>query len=329
MIIPESLLTFLKEGDCFCLVSHQDPDGDAVASSVVLGSLLSRLGKEVLLCSPGPWNRQEIEEYRDLFMDHLPEDFIKKSPRLIALDSSTPERLGDFEKYIYSFPCAMIDHHSSGEHFGGFRYIDPALPSATSLVYKISKALGMDLTREEAWMLLFGLCTDTGFFKHLEGNSSFALSMAADLSSQEISLKEIHTKIYSDKTLESRILLGKTLESTEPLFGGKILFTYETLSDYKTFGSAARDSDRVYELLQGVRDCAGVVFFRQEGENTVSLGLRSNHGLDMGTLARRYGGGGHEKAASFQFSGKTEEIREILIRELEELLQGKHNQQIT
>jgi len=320
MIVPASLVSFLQEGSSFFLVSHQDPDGDAIASSLVLGSILSRMGKNILLCSPGPWNRVEIEEYENLYVNSLPAEFIKKSPRMLALDSSTPERLGVFAKEIDSFPCAMIDHHSSGEPFGEIQYCDPSMPSTTALIRKVAEALETEITKEEAWMLLFGLATDTGFFKHLEENSAPVLSLASELCSYGVSLKDVHSKIYSGKRLKSRILLGKTLESTESLFDGRILFTYESLEDLKRCGASARDSDRVYELLQSVRNCEAVFFFRQEDEDQVSVGLRSNYNLDVGTLAQNYGGGGHRKAASFQFTGKTEEIRKILVLELEGLL---------
>lgn len=324
MTLPKDLVTLLKKHESFCIVSHKEPDGDAVASSVVLGSLLSRIGKNILLCSPGPFIRKEIQEYEDIFLTEIPEDFMSLSPVLLALDASTQDRLGSFSVLVNVLTTAMIDHHTAGTPFGQIRYVDPEASSTSELIYPIAAALGLDMTREEKEMLLLGVLTDTGFFRHLEEGSGRVLSLAAKLSEDGVSLNRLFYKIYGDKPLESRQLLGETLSSLEPLFQGRVIFAYEEYKPSRSYDPSLRDSDITYQILQTTEACGTVVYIRQEKPDTVSVGLRSDGSIDVGTLARNYGGGGHIRAASFNFSGTLKEIRNLLLKDLEKLLEANN-----
>jgi phosphoesterase RecJ-like protein len=298
----------------FVVLSHEEPDGDAVGSSIALGSLLSRLGKSVALCSPGPFARREVAEYHELFLDETPPDLLGGDTAFVILDASTPERLGRFAPILRDRPVAVIDHHG-GSPFGAFRVVDSQAPSTSFLILELFDALGVPPSPEEAAMLLFGLCTDTGFFRHAERNSEEVLRAAGRLASYGVSLKEIHRMMHPSVPVESRVLLGRTLASTESLFSDQVLIARETLEDHRRFGLENRDSDTLYQMLQGVRGCRAVAFIREEGDGCFSVGLRSSDTLDVGGLARRHGGGGHQKAASFRYAGTEEELRRLLAEE--------------
>ncbi|RKX79756.1 MAG: bifunctional oligoribonuclease/PAP phosphatase NrnA [Spirochaetes bacterium] len=319
--VPEDLLQFLKEYKCFLIISHREPDGDTITSAIALSLFLSRMGKRTKLFSPGPFNRPEIAQFNKYFNTKIEEsDRLDPGTAVIILDCSTEERIGCFSDAIRGLKVAVIDHHSSGDSFGDLTFIRPGSPSVTYLIQRIIEALGEKPSKEEAELIMFGLCTDTGFFRHLGNNSSHIFEATARLVQSGVSPNEIYHKIYGQRSLHSRVLLGRLLSRTETYFNGKLLLTYETIKDTEQAGKINRDSDTLYQLLQTVESVEVVVLIREEEKGACSVGMRANGSIDLGELAYRFGGGGHRKAAGFIWKGSMEEIKKRLLSTLSEML---------
>jgi phosphoesterase RecJ-like protein len=316
--VPLKIIDFFSSRCRFYLIGHEEPDGDCIASQLALARFLKRLGKEVDLFSPGPFIRPEILPYKSIFSRRIPASegsgASKVDPVAVILDCSTIDRIGgDLAADISALETLVIDHHSSGSKFGDLRYIDSAAPSVTFLIWKVITAMNCRPSREEAELLLFGLCTDTGFFRHLEAGSAEVFQAVAALTAAGASPRECYRLIYGGRSLESRILTGRVLSRAEVFINGRIIVTYETLADKNELGIESRDSDSIYSRLQGVKGCHGVVFIREEGEGEYSVGLRSDHSLDVGAVAESFGGGGHRRAAGFTWHGSREQIKKRLL----------------
>lgn len=311
--IPAELLESLQEYDSFIIIGHKEPDGDALSSQLALASFLNRKGKQAVPVSPGPFDRKEIAEKEKLFLRHIPETFLKESTLIVVVDCSTIERIGYLAKEAEGYRIAVIDHHSSGETFGDIRYIDSEAPSVTHMIQKIIEAKGDSPTITEAELLLFGLATDTGFFRHLESGSGQVFKSAGRLVDAGASPKEVFSEMYGNRSFESRILLGKLLMNAESLCNGRIIFVVETKEDVSRFGKNSRDSDFLYQLLTGVENVETVALLRYESETEISVGLRSNGTVDVGTVAKNFGGGGHKKAAGFSSGNSFSELKKELL----------------
>ena len=316
--VPREIIDFFSNRSRFYLIGHKEPDGDCIASELALARFLKRRGKEVDLFSPGPFIRPEILPYKDIFSPRIPASEGSRTsevdPAAVILDCSTIDRIGgELAADISSLETLVIDHHSSGSKFGDLHYIDSAAPSVTFLIWKIITAMGCRPDRQEAELLLFGLCADTGFFRHLEAGSAEVFQAVAALTAAGASPRECYRLIYGGRSLESRILTGRVLSRAEVFLNGRIIVTYETLADKNELGIESRDSDSIYSRLQGVKGCHGVVFIREEGEGEYSVGLRSDHSLDVGRVAEYFGGGGHRRAAGFTWQGHHEQIKKRLL----------------
>jgi phosphoesterase RecJ-like protein len=228
-----------------------------------------------------------------------------------VLDCSTIDRLGDLGTIIESLPTGVIDHHSSGEPFGTVSWVDSKAPATCYLIFQLIQMLGIQLVSFEAELLLFGLATDTGFFRHLGAKSQDIFAMVSTLSAAGASPKETYARMYGNRTLESRTLLGRLLARAEQVYRGRLIITFETLEDTREFGLINRDSDTLYMLLQGTEDVEVVLLIREEKEGECSVGLRSKT-IDVGLIAREFGGGGHANAAGFTWQGAHSEINTIL-----------------
>jgi len=318
--IPVKLMQALEKRDSFLLIGHKNPDGDCLSSQMAFGIFLERMGKKVCLLSPGPFDRPEIEHQEKHFQSHVPGDWKHTDPLVVVLDCSTIDRIGHLADEIKDFTVAVVDHHNSGMSFGDIQFIRPEAPSVTFLIHKIMEAFNEEPTPEEAKLLLFGIATDTGFFRHLESGSEELFRSVAELTKCGASPKDAHSEMYGGRTLKSKQLMGRLLSTVRSELDGKLLITHETEEDLLEFGTINRDSDALYQQLQGIKNVEAIILIRFESGSEISVGLRSKHYADIGAVAKSFGGGGHKKAAGFSWNGSAEDITEKLIQIFSKIL---------
>jgi phosphoesterase RecJ-like protein len=306
--VPQELLDFIQKGSKFLVAGHKEPDGDCVGSQLALTSVLQRLGKEGIPCSAGPFKRPEITPYQDRFITS-PEEKERSGARAIVLDCSGLHRTGDIASALEGLPIAVIDHHAGGQHDPeALIFLDPAAPSVTFMVLGLIEALGVKLTSEEAELLLFGLCTDTGFFRHIDERGAETFEYASRMIRAGASPKRIFQLIQGGKSLNSRFLLGIQLSRVQSYFEGRLLLTTEEYEETQRFGLEGRDSDSLYQLLQSITGVEAIVIIRQESPENCTLGLRSKDAVDVRAIAAKFGGGGHKNAAGISIPGTIEQI---------------------
>jgi len=307
------VVKLLEEHEKFLIIGHEEPDGDCLGSQLGMAYFLRRKGKKVLLYSPGPFKRNEIHHMADQFDEEIdPTDKIG-NPLVIVMDCSTADRTGLLAQQINGLKTLVIDHHTAGHPFGDYRYIDSQSPATTILVHRIIQAMGEKVSSAEAEVLFLGLCTDTGFFRHLEPGQGEAFAVAGDLVDKGAHPKKTFAAMYSGKSLGSQKLIGRLLDRVESYFDGQVLLTYEYTEDRYQLDIKNRDSDTLYQMLQAVDQVEAIILIREESGNKGSVGLRSRTTVDMGSMARIFGGGGHKRAAGFAFDGTVEEIKKRIL----------------
>ncbi|MDR1175677.1 MAG: bifunctional oligoribonuclease/PAP phosphatase NrnA [Treponema sp.] len=318
--VPPELLDFIRTGGKFLVVGHKEPDGDCTGSSLALCSVLRRLGKEAIPCSSGPFKRTEIKPYEGLFISSLGEADCRNA-RVIIVDCSSPDRTGDLEASVKGLPLAFIDHHSTGVHpgKGTILFLDPDAPSVTVMILALIEALGLNPTREEADYLFFGLCTDTGFFRHIDEKGAEAFSSAGRMVRAGASPKRTFYAINGGKSFNSRILLGIQLSRVEEYFGGKLIYTSEEYEETQRFGLEGRDSDSLYQMLLSVTGVEAIVVIRQETPEKCTVGLRSRDWVDVAAIAGDFGGGGHKNAAGFAVPAQITELKPKVLSRFEQV----------
>jgi phosphoesterase RecJ-like protein len=300
---PVNLINFIKEGDKFLVAGHKDPDGDCVSSQLALCSALRRLGKQAAAVSAGPFNYKEVAAYEREFLVNISlED--RAGARLIICDCAAFDRTGSIAEQIAGLPFAVIDHHhrvgqadiTAVKNYAA-SYIDVDAPSTTVLVQTLIKSLGLAITPLEAELLFFGLCTDTGFFRHVPACRPSAFLAAGELCGLGANPKHMYARINGGKSFASRLLTGRILAGARAFFDGRLLLIRETFDDFEEFGRESRDSDTLYQLLQAVEGVEAVAFIKQESLEKCVVGLRSTDKVDVAAIAAALGGGGHKNAS--------------------------------
>ena len=274
------------------------------------------------MCSSGPFKRKELKNYEEQFVEIS--DIAKRlhsnpdcNIKVIIVDCTGKGRTGEIDEYLNQFPCAIIDHHATSYHSESTVqapvYSDPSSPSCTLLIYKLISSLGLDLTKDEASLLLFGLCTDTGFFRHLTEKSAYAFEAASKMISCGANPKSIFYEMNGGKSLHSRIQIGNILSRTESYFDGKLLVSAETLEEFKLYGLEGRDSDSLFQMLLSIENVEAIVIIRQECADNCTVSFRSIDKIDVAKIAADLGGGGHKNASGLTMKGELSFVKEIVL----------------
>jgi phosphoesterase RecJ-like protein len=319
--VPAELIAFIKTGDKFLVAGHEEPDGDCVGSQLALTSALRRLGKEAYPCSAGPFKRTEIQPYAPQFI-LKPGDREREGARVLMTDCSDLHRTGDLEPYLKGLPLALIDHHVAGDHPSGdgvLVYLDGGAPSVTFMILGLIEALGLIPTPEEAGLLFFGLCTDTGFFRHVGKEGAETFACASRMVEAGANPKKTFQAINGGKSFGSRILMGLVLSHAEEHFGGRLIFSSEKYEETQQWGLEGRDSDMLYQLLQSVSGVEAIVIIRQESPKKCSIGFRSQDQVDVSAIAAGFGGGGHKNAAGLAVPGTIAEWKPKILGAFEQV----------
>lgn len=319
------ILEFLDTYSSYMVLGHKEPDGDCIASQLVLASYLKSKGKRTALLSAGPFTRTEIASYACRFENSLPSWASESGVAAIILDCSSLARTGPLGDEIAALMAAglamaVIDHHASGElvaevgvgtrdsSFSELRYVDPTAPAVAFMVQGILEQASYKMSSEEAELLFFGLCTDTGFFRHLDSGSSLVFEAAGRLIVSGASPKRAFDAMNGGKPFASRKLMGELLARAEASYDGRLIMTWMDLKDQERYGLVGRDSDMLYQLLLTVEEMEVAVVVRQESETNCTVGFRSRQSIDVAAIAAAFGGGGHRLAAGLYLEGKVDDV---------------------
>lgn len=311
--VPQGIIWFIENHDCFYVLGHREPDGDCVGSQLALASLLKAMGKRVHILSSGPFTRSEIVGFEGKFRDFAPPERDYERAAAIVVDCSSMSRIGIVSETMPKVPIAFIDHHASGELPGDSDYLDHTAPAVTAMVFLLMEAMGHEPTKEEADLLFFGLCTDTGFFRHVDERGSATFDIAARLVRAGASPKRTFFDINGGKTINSRKLLGEMLLRIEPYYGGKLLVSWVTVKDQQYYGMSSRDTDMLYQLMMSIVGCEACFVVKQEAENQCTVGFRSRETVNVADIAARFGGGGHRLASGLSTQGTVDSVKAKLV----------------
>lgn len=318
--------TFIDSHDFFLIAGHKDPDGDCIASCLGIAAILKHFNKEYQLLSAGPFKKNEITAYKDLFsdtMEFLDEEQRKKTGFIIT-DCSEVKRIGEIDGDLNNLDIFVIDHHLTADLPPKAQgYINANAPACAYLVQLFYENLIGPVPEETAKILFFGIGTDTGYFRFLTSRnkeSSDLFNAAARLVTYGADPRNIYNDINNGKPWSTRKLLGILLERAEKYIDGKLIITYETIDDTKKWGTEGRDTDALYQLLLSTKDVEAAVFLRQDTPTTCTGGFRSQDKIDVSIVASKFGGGGHKNASGMSCEGKIETLLPSIVKEFARII---------
>jgi bifunctional oligoribonuclease and PAP phosphatase NrnA len=297
---------FLRGLDRVAVTTHVGADGDAIGSAVALVRLARSLGAEAVFC-----HTEAVPNYLRWLLPHEPFKECPPDHDLLVVDTSRSDRIGVPHEGVH--PVRLnLDHHEDNPLYGEFNLIDAKAAASAQLVAALYAELAVPLDVKAAEAIYTGVSTDTGGFR-FRNVSPEAHELVADLLRAGVIPAEVNDRINRTGTLEQLNIVGVSMAKAERY--GEALISTVDASDYERTGATELDSKESIDRLRTVAGVEVVGHLRQvEGGTKASLRSES---VDVGEIARRFGGGGHRLAAGYTTPKDPQKAKEELLAALE------------
>ena len=313
----EEIIAIMNQHQRFVILSHIRPDGDAIGSTIALGSTLEAMGKDVTYI-----NEDGVPES----LAFLPGSEKIKSPSdevldvevAIAVDCANKPRLGEnaLNMATNAKLWINIDHHKSNPGYGDLNYIDATSPATGQILYQMITEHGLTLTDDARDSIYVAVSTDTGSFQY-SGTTAATYEMAADLVRRGVDTGKINELTY-DSFPYRRVALTRELLNTLELSADGAIADWQLLKSVKhELGLKPDDSEDLIDIIRSIQGVNVALFFEELMDDSIRVSIRSKIGsVDACEIAQVFGGGGHSKAAGIRMEGPISVARSAVISEV-------------
>lgn len=301
-------------GSRICLTTHVNPDGDGLGSEVAMVHLLRALGAQVTITNPTPTPPRFAFLFTGIEDADRSQHAVKELRRadlIIVLDIADLSRLGALGETVRErgVPVACIDHHvSPGTLPPGPRFVDATAAATGELIKLLAADLGWAISPPAAHALYVALVTDTGGFR-FSNTRPRTLRVAADLLEAGVDPERVYLDVYAGAPAGRPRLLAEVLQTLVVEEDVGLAWVTVPPGALERHGVDPDDLDGVVEHARSVRGVRLALLFREMSGNRIKVSLRSVGDVNVATLAREFGGGGHAKASGVAISGTLGEVQ--------------------
>jgi phosphoesterase RecJ-like protein len=312
------VLAALSPAERVILTTHINADGDGAGSEAALALWLRALGREAWMINPTP--------FPDGFGFLLPDpewcldpgslrakEVAGTADLAVVLDTGEIPRVGRVWELIRGVPTVVVDHHPPGpDPIPGFSFRDPDAAATGELLFDLLRAAGEGWPSGVALGLYVAILTDTGSFR-FSNASPRAHRVVAELLDLGVDPEGTHRTVYGDFPLRRFRLLKASLEELEVDPRGDLAWLTVPTEAYNSLSATSDDLDGLVDYPREIRGVEVGILFRETARGGTKVSFRSNGEVDVNALARRFGGGGHTKAAGALVERPLAEVREEVL----------------
>lgn len=284
----------IRKAKTIAIACHINPDGDAIGSMLSLGLGLEGIGKKVYMVSQdGVPNRYQLLPGADRITRKLG----KKVDLAVTVDCNTKEMLGrSYESLRKADTILEIDHHEVRESFGDMSFIDPKAPAVGEMIYVLLKRLKIDITKDIAQNILTSLIVETNSFK-LPNVRPFTFKVCAEMVKTGLNFYRLVDMVFWSHSRQVAVLTGICLSRCRFLEEGRLAWSVVRKRDFQKVQGKDEDADTIADEIRSIKGVDIVVFFREKTDKDLRVSLRSKDNINVASLAKQYGGGGHYDVA--------------------------------
>lgn len=289
----EQLKNLIDKADEIGVVSHVNPDGDNLGSSLGLARALRNYGKSVDVLG-----HDSVDDYLKFLPDleYYKNDYKDSYDLLLILDASEFDRIGDAQPVARnSKKTAVIDHHLGGRITSDLNIIHPDAPATCQLIYEIVDRLDLPLDEKTASLLFTGIVTDTGRFMYY-GTNRETFDIAGKLIDAGADKDFIYQALYQNKPIKTLKFETDLIANAE--FIDNKVFAIASKEKVDEFGVQMGDSEHVVNILRDLEGIEVSMLLKEYGNGEYKVSMRSKD-IDIAKVARENGGGGHINASGF------------------------------
>jgi len=300
--------------------SHVRPDGDAMGSVLAATLLLRAAGIAAVPILSDEDAPPSTYAFLPGFALLARASDLEQPDAVLALDAPNLTRLGNAAPLAQAASTLVVmDHHPDAEEFGTVNVLDPRSAATGQLVWRLARALEVEPTPEIALCCFVALQTDTGRFQY-SNTTPEVLRDAADMVEAGANPAEASRLVYESRSPGALALEALALTRLAFANDGRVAYAWISDDDFDTTGALPQETEHLVDAVRIVAGPDVVALFSLRGDE-VRANLRAKTGFDVGSVARRFGGGGHSAAAGFTVCST---LDSLLIELLPHLPGGVH-----
>ena len=308
----EHILEEIKKAKKIVILTHENPDGDAIGSSLGMYIALKEMGKEPDIIIPElPRVYNFLPEIENVKKEGQKEPY----DLAIALDCATIKMLNGWANYFEDAKVkGTIDHHGTNTMYGDYNYVNPDAPACAQTLISIIQYFGVEIDKKIGTCLLTGIITDTGGFQY-QSTTPETFEFAAELLQTGVNVSDIYKRVMNTMTKANFELRKRAIERMEFFKEGKIAFTYVTKEDIEEANAETGDFEGIVEEGRNIEGVEVSIFLR-ETQKGFKVSLRSNDYVNVSDVCLLFGGGGHIHAAGCTIAQSLEQVKEKIVNEV-------------
>ncbi|MDQ6954296.1 MAG: DHH family phosphoesterase [Mariprofundaceae bacterium] len=316
----QPLIDVLDQAKQIHIIAHVCPDADTIGSQLALYHGLKCMGKKVLMHNrdTSPYLCRYLAAVNDITYGEIPA-IVAASDVVIAVDAGSLSRLGMETAYFEGKTLINIDHHASNTCYGTMNIVDARYCATGAMIYDLLQHLKVDLCAASAAAIYAAVLTDTASFR-LANVTASVHRMVADLIEAGADVQKAAQSIYQSHKAARFELLKYALDSLHIGDHGRTSWLSVRRDLYQKTGLSGEDSEGFIDYARSIEGVDVAVFIREEDEQVWKVSLRGKPPCNVGYLAEKLGGGGHQYAAGCTLYGTEHAVQEEIKRILPDIL---------
>lgn len=315
------IISLLEHANSIAIFSHVNPDADALGSSLAFKHIINEnyWQKDVDIFVDG--------EIGELYKPLLKEQIINPRPLseydlAIVLDCPNIERTGKFAAMVSSTPSIInIDHHETNKRFGEVNYVTPQVSSTCEMLFLLSQKFGLKINDLIAKQLYQGIITDTNCFSSTY-SSNLTHKVVSELLKYDFDANKIKEYYFKNNSRAKTRLLASAIQSMEFYYNNRLTTMKIDYPSFSKVNASFEDTLGIIDNGISVRGTEVSAILIEKLPQCIYCSLRSKGNVDVGEVAKQFGGGGSKKISAFQSYGEIQDIEERLVDFISPLLEN-------
>ncbi len=315
----QQIVDAIRARQRFVLSSHARPDGDSIGSQLAMAYALKALGKDVAVVNAdaAPPPLMQFPGVPDIIV----------APRVEGdFDAAIIMECGDLTRTgvdgLDRFFVINIDHHPGNTAYGQINWFDPKAAACGEMVFDLVRALGVPLSRDLATHIYLAILTDTGSF-HYSSISPRTFEMCREALEAGVDPVLVARHVYDSNNMGRLKLFGAVLSAMQIDSTGRIAIVYLDHEMAREAGGTYEDTEGLINLPLTVKEIQAVMFFKQIEGDEYRVSMRSKGDIDIGAVAKQFGGGGHKNAAGCTVTGGIDSLQKLFVEKIEQAIDGR------
>jgi phosphoesterase RecJ-like protein len=301
----------------FVLSSHARPDGDSIGSQLALAYALRAMDKEAHVVNKDRATAPLLQ-FPGVPSIEIADQATGEFDAAIIMECGDLARTGvsGLDRYF----VINIDHHPGNSGYGQLNWFDASAAACSEMVFDLIEALGVRWTVEMATHVYLGILTDTGSF-HFSNITPRTFDISGRMLEAGVDPVQVARTVFDSNSMGRLKLFGAVLSTMQIDASGGIAILYLDHDMARESGGSYEDSDGLINMPLTVKEIQAVVFFKQSEADEFRVSMRSKGTIDIGAVAKQFGGGGHKNAAGCTVTGGIDVLQRIFIDQITQAIE--------